>query len=113
MSKFKDSHIYYGTYLIHSSQLVFSVGEMAAIPFDTVLVLGEMFAKSRLVQIVKLLATLLWLSLHDGNWYELSDRRLECLGRVLGHSPNHGGLRIPRRLLYLLRPGKIIKATMD
>ena len=51
-----------------------------------------------------MLATLLWLGLHDGNWYELSDRRLSCLGRVLGQSPDHGSERIPAagRLLCLL-----------
>ena len=64
---------------------------MAAIALNTVLMLSEVLAKSSLIQIVELLATLLWLSLHDGNWYELSDRRLDCLGRVQGQGPDHGG----------------------
>ena len=64
---------------------------MAAIALNTVLMLSEVLAKGRLIQVVELLASLLWLALHYRNWYELSDRRLDCLGRVQGQGPDYGG----------------------
>ena len=42
------------------------MGEMAPISLYTALVLLVMFAKSRLVQVVELFASLLLLTLHDG-----------------------------------------------
>ena len=56
------------TYFILSSKFRFPVCKMAAISLDTVLVLSEMLTECRLIQVVKLLASLLLLGLHDGNW---------------------------------------------
>lgn len=57
--------------------------EMTPISLYAVLVLREMLAQLRLVQVVKLLAPLLLLRLHDRNWNELSHLplrgRLSCL----------------------------------
>jgi hypothetical protein len=64
---------------------------MAAIAFDTVLVLGEMLAQSRLIQVVQLLATLILLRLHDGYWNELRNRLLLGLGGcTLSYSSPYG-----------------------
>lgn len=68
------------TYFIFSSKLKISMSKMAAISLYTVLVLSEMLAKGCLIQVVKLLATLLWLLLHDGNRNILCHGRLCCLG---------------------------------
>lgn len=46
--------------------------KVAAITLDAVLMLGKMFAKGRLVQVIQLLAAWLRLLLHDRNWNKLS-----------------------------------------
>ena len=76
------------TYFILTTQFEISMSEMAAIALDTVLVLSEMLAKCCLIQVVKLLAPLLWLGLHDGNWNELCYWWLNYLSRAWCHSPN-------------------------
>ncbi len=52
------------TYLIFSSELYFTMGEMTAMSFDTIFVLLEMLAQCSLIEVVELLATLLLLGLH-------------------------------------------------
>ena len=49
---------------------------MTAIALDAVLVLGEVFAESRLVKVVELLPTRLLLLLHDRNWREVGQAGL-------------------------------------
>jgi hypothetical protein len=63
------------TYLVFSPQFLLAVSKMAAITLDTVLVLGEVFAKCGLVEIIELLASCLLLALHDGFLAKLPCRR--------------------------------------
>mmetsp|Transcript_42955 Transcript_42955/g.56833 ORF Transcript_42955/g.56833 Transcript_42955/m.56833 type:complete len:183 (-) Transcript_42955:29-577(-) len=66
---------FYWQLLVFSPQFLLAVSKMAAITLDTVLVLGEVFAKCGLVEIIELLASCLLLALHDGFLAKLPCRR--------------------------------------
>jgi len=84
------------TYFIFSPELKISVREVAAVALDTLLMLGKVFAKGGLVQVIQLLPAWLRLLLHDRNWNKLSQGLLSmCMRIVVQH-------KILSRLLSLL-----------
>ncbi len=59
------------SYLVFPAEFCFAVGEMTAITFDAVFILGEVLAQRSLVQVVQLLAPWLRLRLYDRHGYDL------------------------------------------